>query len=482
MTTSYKRVRRLKNAFHLGWFVAYDFIGAVIAWNIFYYARKYILSETDVYFSMKPLINSLMIGGFWLFLYFLAGFYIDVYRKSRIKEFFLLLVVSFIGCVSLFFALLLDDEGVVRAGQIDHTSYYKTISAYLGIHFVLSAIFKMGVMSYTKMLLRKGKITFNTIIIGSNKKALEIYEELSRINSSLGLRFVGYVYVFPDTKNLLKEQQLRCFGDISVLDRLIPRTRIEQVIIAIESQEHQKITGILNQINKYPVKVSIIPDIYQMLIGSVKVNHVFGVPLIEINQRLMPVWQKVIKRVFDVCFSLIVLILGAPFFIFVGIMTKLSSKGPVFYSQIRIGKDGKPFAIHKFRSMYVNSEVSGPALSSDNDPRITPWGRFMRKTRIDELPQFFNVLLGTMSIVGPRPERKYFIDRIKVQAPHYSNLLRVKPGITSLGQVKYGYAENVDQMVRRLKFDILYLENMSLAMDFRILLFTILIVVQGRGK
>jgi lipopolysaccharide/colanic/teichoic acid biosynthesis glycosyltransferase len=196
----------------------------------------------------------------------------------------------------------------------------------------------------------------------------------------------------------------------------------------------------------------------------------------------MPVWQQVTKRAIDITASLLVLVLGSPFFLLVALITKFTSRGPILFFQERIGKDGAPFNIIKFRSMYVNAEKAGPALSSQHDPRITPWGRFMRKTRIDEFPQFYNVLIGEMSLVGPRPERQFFIDKIMEKAPHYRHLTRVKPGITSLGQVKYGYAENVDQMVKRLKFDILYIENMSLGMDFRILIHTVLTVLGAKGK
>lgn len=453
-----------------------DFIAAILAWNIFYYLRKNILNEEQEVITF--VLKSIPIACFWMVLYFLVGFYQDALRKSRIKEALVLFLVSLFGTIILFFTILLDDQGVQT-----YQSYYKTSTTLFLIHFGVSFFVRMFYLSVIKKRINKGKIAFNTLIVGSNKNALDIINDLRKINYSLGLNFVAYLHAFEETKNLLSSQSnIRHLGGVELIEKVIRRCNIEEIIVAVEPKETDIIADILQKINDEKLRVSIVPNLYQVMIGSVKVNHVFGVPLIHVKTNLMPIWQRVVKRLFDIIFSVCCILIGLPVFIFTAFMVKFSSKGPVFYFQERIGVNGKAFKIIKFRSMYVDSEKAGPALSSDHDPRITKWGRFMRKTRLDEIPQFFNVLFGDMSVVGPRPERQHFIDLIMKQAPYYKHLLKVRPGITSLGQVKYGYAENVDEMVRRLKFDILYIENMSLAMDFRIILFTILIVIQGRGK
>jgi exopolysaccharide biosynthesis polyprenyl glycosylphosphotransferase len=459
-----------------------DAVTAAFAWSLFFAYRKMFI-ETDIYCKIDILIDKnfylglIYIPVFWVFLYFLAGNYKDVWRKSRIKELSKTFSISIIGVVLLFFTLLLDD--VVG----NYQAYYRTTVTLFLLHYVITVSLRLFFATYIINQLRKRILGFNTLVIGNNNRTLTLVDELNNKTNAQGFLIKGYVSANNINVNEHKlNDSLTFLGNYSQLQTIISQYQIEEVIIGIESNNHKELNIITDLLEDENVILRIIPDTYDLRSGSVKLDNVVGTALIEINQDVMPQWQKLIKRILDVIISLVVLIGLFPLFLLVALGVKLSSPGTILFKQIRIGYKGKPFYILKFRSMYTNAEQDGPALSSTNDDRRTPFGVFIRKYRFDEIPQFYNVLIGEMSLVGPRPERKFFIDQIIKVAPHYKHLQRVKPGITSWGMVKYGYAENIDEMVERLQFDILYIENRSIAIDFRIIIYTFLIIIQGRGK
>ncbi len=480
-TPAYRPVQLLRR-FQYAKLVAADFAAALLAWAAFFGLRKYLLHELEGFHLSGEAAVSLAyaavgIGLAWTAFYALLGQYREVFRKSRLAEVLRLLRASALGVVVLFFALLLDDQGVNN-----YHLYYRTVTAYFLLHFTFTAVLRVAAVRSVQGLVRRGAISFPTLLVGGSALVLDTARDLARTGRHLGLRVVGFVAPEQGPVDEALAAALPALGTYGQLPALVPALRIEEVIIAIEPSEHRRIQEILDLLEDTDVRISILPDLYQILLGSVKVNHTFGTPLIEIKHDLLPPWQVVVKRLLDVVGAAVFLGLAWWVYAATAVMVRLSSPGPVLYRQERIGKNGRPFSIIKFRSMYLGAELLGPALSSDLDPRITPWGRFMRRVRLDELPQFWNVLRGEMSLVGPRPERQFYIDQIVRIAPHYRHLHRVRPGLTSLGQVKYGYAETVPQMVERLKHDILYIENMSLAMDFRVMLYTLKIILQQRGK
>ncbi|MAE07451.1 MAG: polyprenyl glycosylphosphotransferase [Bacteroidetes bacterium] len=462
-------------------YVFFDWLAAAIAWSSFYIYRKYtedptIFSHTEMIWDDQKLwLGILIVPVFWLTLYLVIGSYRRIYRKARLKELGQTFFVTLIGVTFIFFVLILDDI------ILTYKSYYQSFVALFLFQFILTYSFRLTITTTTVRRIHAGKIGFNTVVIGSNGNAVKVYNDITSQELSSGNKFIGFVNVH-DHGYFKIEQYLPHLGAYKDLNKIIIDYQVEEVILAIERLEIDTIERIITELETTNVLIKVIPLMQDIIFGSVKVSGIFHTPLIEISPDLMPVWQQSIKRVIDIIVSLFAMILLVPIYLLTAVGVKMSSKGSILFSQERIGKEGKPFMMHKFRSMYADAESRGPQLSSDDDPRITKFGKFIRKVRLDEIPQFYTVLKGEMSIVGPRPERQFYINQIVKKAPHYRLLMKIKPGITSWGQVKFGYASNIEEMIDRLRYDILYLENMSIAMDFKILIYTVLIVLQGRGK
>tara|TARA_Y100000385_G_C13108540_1_gene650190 strand:+ start:2325 stop:3719 length:1395 start_codon:yes stop_codon:yes gene_type:complete len=454
--------------------VLVDLLSAAAAWGTFYYVRKVKLEMSEFSVNESFYYGVLFIPIAWILLYVLQGTYHDVRRLHRIKIFNLSFVSTVIGVILLFFLFLLDDE------INGYRQYYTSVFLLFGIHFTFAFIPRLIIVSWIVSRIHNRNDGFKTMIIGGSEKAVEIYDEIEGLPKGIGSKFVGFINLNGVDRNL--ESRLTYLGHIDDVEQILRDNKIEQVIIALESIEHKKLKDVITRLEGGDVQIKILPDMYDILSGSVKMNNIFGALLIDLNTEVMPIWQRIAKRVFDVVASLASLVLLIPMFFVLAVLVKSTSPGPILFFQERIGKNGIPFMIIKFRTMHVHAEKAGPQLSSSNDPRITKIGRFMRKSRLDEFPQFMNVLLGDMSLVGPRPERQFYIDKIAEIEPQFHQLTKVRPGITSWGQVKYGYAENVDQMIDRMKYDLLYLKNRTLSLDFKIMLYTVLIIFKGAGK
>lgn len=457
-----------------------DWLAGAMSWLVLFFFRKNFIEaskhgyEIPINHDDNLIIGLLVVPIFWVLLHAVSGYYQYIFRRSRLKELQHTFNSTILGVVFLFFTLIIDDS------VSDYRDYYLSVALLFGFQFTGTLIFRLMIVTTTIHNVKNRVWGYNTLMVGCGKRALNLYQELNTAKKSEGFFIKGFVAINEETKpNDLSGQVM---GNWQELPRLIKEFKIEDLILCAESEESEWVTPIIDCVQNEEIHLKIMPDQYSLVLGMVKMNNILGAMLVEVDFEVMPTWQKVMKRLIDILASTLALICLSPILIIIAAAIKIDSKGSVFFKQPRIGLKGKPFNIYKFRSMREDAEKTGPQLSHDTDDRRTKIGIFLRQSRLDELPQFLNVLIGQMSLVGPRPEREYFKAQIVAKAPIYQRLQRIKPGITSWGQVKYGYASNVDEMIDRMKYDILYLENMSLGLDFKIMLYTALTMVQGRGK
>lgn len=452
-----------------------DFLTINSAWLLHYFIR--IRSGWISTYTAEPdlWIPMLVIYAYWMLLFLFFGLYRPWYAKSRFDEFTTLFKTITFGVLLLFFLVFIDDQAT---GSPVHSRFL--IALYWFLLLTLVGMGRIGVRSFQRRLLEAGIGLRNSLIVGWSEKARELFDLVKKY-PGLGYRVVGFVTA-DKLPNEGEYGGVRILGNLDSLKQVVADYDVKEVLIALDSSEHDRLLQVVERCDSQQLGLKIMPDLYDIISGQARTNQIYGFPLIEIMPQLMPAWEQSAKRLIDISVSFLILLLFLPIWVLIAVLIRLESKGPIFYIQDRVGKDGKIFKMYKFRSMYDQAEKhSGPVWANRRDPRVTKVGRIIRKLHFDEIPQLINVLRGDMSLVGPRPERPFFVEQLSQEIPIYPRRLKVRPGLTGWAQVKYKYDESLEDVRMKLKYDLFYIENMSLRMDMKILLATLYVILMGKG-
>lgn len=456
-------------------YILTDILAAFVVWILFMVFRRAVYNAHFNELLRVFVPNYDFVNGIFtfplvcLFVHYLTGFYLYVGNSVKINPFATTLVASLIISIGIFFALLIDDI------VVSYEYYYYSLLVLFFLLFSFTYLFRLIVSKILKRKYRVKQLNLNTVIIGTGKNAQQIAKTLQSESDEYCV--VGFVAV---DNNIYVERDL-LLGNLQNIEQIIKDNKVSDAVIALEDYSEQRMFKIINQLYVHNIDIRFTPSLYEILTGGSKINMIGTLPLIDITKLNVNYWQLSVKRFIDIVVSFVSLVFLLPLFAFFAVRIKLDSKGPIFFKQERIGYLGRPFNIVKFRTMFVDAENGVPKLSSPDDDRITRVGRVLRKYRLDEFPQFWNVLIGEMSLVGPRPERLFYIRQITEHAPYYCLIYKVRPGLTSWGPIKIGYSDTLEKMIERLNYDIIYVENMSLLNDFKILILTAEVLVKGKG-
>lgn len=471
---------------------ALTFLFDIIAFNVAFATALWIRYKSNIFpESYNPDLEfysyvtlSIIVSGGWVLLFFFTGLYRDWYKESRLDEFFVVVRTILIGIFCLFLItsasqiIQFATNGDVRV--LFTRTKFAILLTYSACIVFFATVNRLAMHSLLAWLFCRGIGVSKVLIVGASESGKKLLDEIAHY-PQLGYEVKGFI----DDHGKKKGAQyggLPVLGTYSDIPAVVKKERVSGLIISHVSGSPNEILKIVNYCGDLRLTIYMVPSLMDVISGHLKTHQIFGVPLMILLSDHMPAWEAQIKRIIDIAVSLCVLVLGSPVYVAVAAIIRLTSPGPAIYNQERIGQNGRPFIMHKFRSMYQDAEKrSGPAWAQKKDPRITPIGRFLRKTRLDEIPQFINVLKGEMSLVGPRPERAFFIQQLSQEIPWYVRRIKMKPGITGWAQVKHKYDASIEDVKQKVMYDLYYFENMSLMLDLKIIVRTILVVLTGKG-
>lgn len=452
------------------WAVA-DGVVSTLVWLAFWWIRKTVFEASAAEVQLATIGLSVAVGAAWVLLFAAMGLYAPANalpNRWAPKVIWAVLL----GALVCFFLSFVDDPV---------TSPLRLRALFI-TYFALQTVVILSERAlFHVVALRTGLTTNKALLIGSGRRAKRLLSELSIGPAILRTQFVGYL-ASPVGSSVLEDSQIRFLGGIGDLPRVLTYHPVDELVVVPDKLSRAELEMLSRHAFSTGIRLKLPPELYKPTFGRYELHPVINAPLLELRQRQFQPWEALLKRAFDIAFATGLLILALPVLLVAALLIRMDSKGPVLFRQVRIGLNGAPFVLFKLRTMYVDAEKDGPKTTAENDPRVTPVGRWLRRMRMDEFPQLWNVLRGEMSVVGPRPERQFFIDRISQYASTYPEVLTVKPGITGWGQVKNGYCHTVPDMLRRLRYDRLYVRNRSFWLDLRILWYSVAIVLLGRGR
>ncbi|MFZ9870551.1 MAG: sugar transferase [Candidatus Kapaibacteriota bacterium] len=458
--------------------ISADTIAVVGGFALYQWLRVVLLGEVRTFSVSEHMVVTAVVTTYWYIWFWLGGLYRDMYVRSPFEEFFRVVRQTFVGSAVFFLLIYMSSN----------EAYQENPRAVFALYWILITVLvgsgRLIARAIQRWLRESSWVRIPAVVVGSPERIRDLLAELRRM-PALGYHVVGVIPIGTSTETSNTEEwfgSVPVLGPVEELSAILQRHEPKDVLISVEHSNHAELLALVARCAERSRRVKIVPDMYEIVSGQVRVYQLYGAPLIDVYPELMQPWEAVAKRTLDILVSLAILVIGSPVWLLTALVVKVSSTGPIFFRQERVGRDGSVFVMAKFRSMYTHMEHDRSWVR-DGDPRVTPVGKFLRKSHLDEIPQLWNVLRGDMSLVGPRPEQPLYVEKFTAMLPYYGRRHSVRPGVTGWWQVMArSNPESKEEIESRLRYDFFYIENMSFKLDLEILVRTVFVMFQGHGR